>query len=63
MIICSCENVKDKEITHLISQGCVNASEIKKILRAGGDCGGCMPQITKMIEETSSSSEEDNPLK
>lgn len=52
-IVCACFNITEDEIKHAITQNnLATVEEITNYTKAGGGCGGCIPQIEKILEET-----------
>ncbi|MBM3562113.1 MAG: nitrate reductase [Alphaproteobacteria bacterium] len=49
-LICSCFGVGQKKIEAAIAQGCRTAPEVGKATRAGSNCGGCRPEIERLIK-------------
>jgi assimilatory nitrate reductase catalytic subunit len=48
--ICACFSVSEAEITAAIAeQGCRSPAEIGKALKAGTNCGSCIPEIKKLL--------------
>ena len=55
-IICSCFSVGINTISNAIrSQNLTNVDAIGEALRAGTNCGSCLPELKKVIQETLSS--------
>ncbi len=52
-LICSCENITKEAICNPIKEGtAVSLNDIKKCTKAGTGCGGCIPMINDLIEDT-----------
>ena len=54
-IVCSCFNVGDKAILKAIGDGCTTPAEIGKCLKAGTNCGSCLPEIKELLSGTQES--------
>jgi NifU-like protein len=51
-IICTCFGVTDKEIERVITENNLETVEqVTNYCKAGGGCGGCQPEIEKIIEK------------
>jgi NifU-like protein len=49
-VVCSCFNVTDKEIEHAVREnGLKTVEQVTNYTKAGGGCGGCIPQIEEII--------------
>jgi assimilatory nitrate reductase catalytic subunit len=48
-IVCACFGVGGEKIESAIRDGCRTTSEIGEALRAGTNCGSCLPEIKRMI--------------
>jgi assimilatory nitrate reductase catalytic subunit len=49
-IVCACFSVSEAAIAGAIAeQGCRSAAEIGKALKAGTNCGSCIPEIKKLL--------------
>ena len=48
-LICACFGVGGRRIESAIAQGCRSTKEIGATLRAGTNCGSCLPEIKRMI--------------
>ena len=58
MYVCVCKAVKDKEINQYLESGlCKNLKDISKICQAGRQCGRCVPEIRKLVDEHHSKNE------
>lgn len=52
-IICSCESVSKMKICEVIkSKNLSEVNSIKKLTKAGTGCGGCVPLLTDLLNET-----------
>jgi len=48
--VCACFSVSEAAITSAIAeQGCRSPAEIGKVLKAGTNCGSCIPEIKKLL--------------
>ncbi|MFW5774755.1 MAG: Fe-S cluster assembly protein NifU [Chitinivibrionales bacterium] len=51
-VICTCFNVTDKDIEKAIKENnLTTVDEITNYTKAGGGCGGCIPQIEELLEK------------
>jgi nitrite reductase (NADH) large subunit len=50
--ICSCENVTKGDLCAKIEEGCTDLGALKKCTKAGTGCGGCVPMVTDLLNET-----------
>ncbi|WP_040781670.1 nitrite reductase large subunit NirB [Nocardia pneumoniae] len=50
--ICSCNNVSKGAICGAISDGACDIPSIKKCTTAGTSCGGCVPMLKKLLEQS-----------
>ena len=48
-IICACFTVGEKTIQNAISEGCRSAAAIGEKLKAGTNCGSCIPEINEIL--------------
>jgi len=53
MRICHCHAVSDREIRAAAQCGATTVGQVARVCRAGGTCGGCVPAIREIIEQTS----------
>jgi len=52
MIVCSCSGISDKKIRLWVQAGEISSvSDIRRQCQAGHDCGTCMFQIKKIIDD------------
>jgi len=52
-IVCACFGVGLEAIRRAITQGtAVNVAEIGRALRAGTNCGSCIPELQGIVERT-----------
>jgi assimilatory nitrate reductase catalytic subunit len=49
-VICACFGVGAKAISAAIAQGCDSPRAVGAKLRAGTNCGSCIPEIKRLIE-------------
>ncbi|WP_029897292.1 nitrite reductase large subunit NirB [Nocardia brasiliensis] len=50
--ICSCNNVSKGDICGAIAEGVCDIAGVKKCTSAGTSCGGCVPMIKKLLEQS-----------
>ncbi|NUS43376.1 MAG: nitrite reductase large subunit [Mycobacteriaceae bacterium] len=50
--VCSCNNVSKGAICGAIADGACDIAEVKKCTSAGTSCGGCVPMIKKLLEQS-----------
>ncbi|WP_069163551.1 nitrite reductase large subunit NirB [Nocardia altamirensis] len=50
--ICSCNNVSKGSICGAIADGACDIAGIKKCTSAGTSCGGCVPMLKKLLEQS-----------
>jgi assimilatory nitrate reductase catalytic subunit len=48
-VVCACFNVTAARIEEVIASGCRDAAQVGKVLRAGTNCGSCLPEIKRLI--------------
>lgn len=48
-VICHCKNVDYITIRHAMCEGARTVAEIKEMTGAGTGCGGCIPEIEKIL--------------
>ena len=53
MLICSCRAVNDRSIRAAIQAGATTPQELAEMCGAGGECGGCVPALLELLDETS----------
>ena len=52
-LICSCEGVTKKDISDAVEiQGCENFDAVKKCTKAGTGCGGCVPMVKDIVNNS-----------
>lgn len=49
--ICTCENVTKGDIERAVAGGCSDLAAIKCTTRAATGCGGCVPQVTAIMND------------
>jgi bacterioferritin-associated ferredoxin len=58
MYVCVCKAVKDKEINQYLESGlCNSVKDISKTCEAGRQCGRCVPEIRRLVNEYHSQNE------
>ncbi|WP_067468624.1 nitrite reductase large subunit NirB [Nocardia amamiensis] len=50
--ICSCNNVSKGAICGAIAEGACDVPSVKKCTTAGTSCGGCVPMLKKLLEQS-----------
>ncbi|MEF3366731.1 molybdopterin-dependent oxidoreductase [Methylocystis sp. 9N] len=50
-LICACFGVGAKRIEAAIGAGCKTAADVGKALRAGTNCGSCLPEIRRLVTQ------------
>lgn len=50
MIVCSCRAVTDRTVHAAIASGAETIDEVANRCGAGGRCGGCWPELERLIE-------------
>ncbi len=58
-IVCACAGVSAKAIDAAISQGCRDTAAIGERLRAGTNCGSCLPEIRRMLSQRTAPEDKD----
>ncbi len=49
-LVCSCFRVTDKQIQTIIEQeGCVSLHQLQSVLKCGSNCGSCVPEVNKIL--------------
>jgi bacterioferritin-associated ferredoxin len=51
MRVCHCKGVSDRQIRSAISAGARSADEIGSHCRAGTGCGGCLPEVCRLLDD------------
>lgn len=51
-IVCACHSVGRNQIIQSIQeQGCHSAEEVGKYCKAGTNCGSCLPEVSRLVEQ------------
>jgi len=50
MFVCSCRAVTDRTVDAAIASGASSIEEIATRCGAGGRCGGCWPELERLLE-------------
>jgi assimilatory nitrate reductase catalytic subunit len=50
MIVCHCFRVSDREIRNCVREGACNVGEVGQVCDAGMACGGCRPEIARIVD-------------
>ena len=50
MIVCSCRAVSDRTVEATIASGAHGIADIAARCGAGGRCGGCWPELERLLE-------------
>ncbi len=50
--VCSCFGIGENTIRAAIAGGCTTLQEVTRKLKAGGNCGSCVPDIKQLIEKS-----------
>ena len=50
-LICFCHGVLETEIRKAIAEGANTVAEVQEKTRASTGCGGCMPEVERLIAE------------
>lgn len=53
MYVCVCFAVSDKQISDMVAKGAKSYKDIKKLCKAGSDCGACIKTIKSLIKKPS----------
>ena len=51
MLVCHCHVVNDRRIRAEIERGARDEIDIARACGAGTDCGGCVPAISRLLDE------------
>lgn len=51
MWVCHCKGVTDGQIRSAISAGARSVPEIGTYCRAGTGCGGCLPEVCRLLDD------------
>lgn len=49
MIVCHCRAVNDRTVRSAIHAGADDVDEVARVCGAGGDCGGCVLRIERLL--------------
>ena len=52
MLVCSCRAVTDRTICAAIAAGADTIDDVARMCTAGSRCGGCWPQLQRMLAES-----------
>ena len=52
-LVCSCFSVGRETIARAVQGGCGDVTQIGRLLRAGTNCGSCIPELRRIIGEES----------
>ena len=52
MWVCHCKSVTDRQIRSAIKSGARTTGEIGTYCRAGTGCGGCLPEVCRLLDDT-----------
>lgn len=50
MIVCSCRRISDRTVGAAAASGAASLEELIARCGAGGRCGGCHPELERIIE-------------
>lgn len=50
-LVCFCHGVLESEIRKAIAEGAKTVAEVQEKTRASTGCGGCMPEVERLIVE------------
>jgi bacterioferritin-associated ferredoxin len=51
VFVCSCRAVTDRTVDATIVSGASTIEEVARRCGAGGRCGGCWPELQRLIDE------------
>ena len=51
MWVCHCKSVTDRQIRTAIDAGARTPVEIGSFCRAGTGCGGCIPEVCRLLDD------------
>lgn len=51
MVVCSCLAVNDRAVRDAIANGAASIDDLSAKCRAGGRCGGCWPELERLLAE------------
>lgn len=52
MLVCHCKRVNDRTIRAAVESGAKCRGQVAKACGAGTGCGGCIPEVERIIEHT-----------
>jgi assimilatory nitrate reductase catalytic subunit len=52
VIVCACFSVGHRSIERAIAEGCRDPASIGRVLKAGTNCGSCVPELRQLIDST-----------
>nr|MDT0667865.1 (2Fe-2S)-binding protein [Micromonospora sp. DSM 115978] len=52
MLVCSCFAVSDRTLRSVIASGARDADEIGERCDAGTGCGGCLEEISELLDQS-----------
>jgi len=50
VIVCSCRRVSDRTVSASVVAGAATIPEVAALCGAGSRCGGCHPELARLIE-------------
>jgi len=50
VIVCSCRRVSDRAVSASVIAGAASVPEVAALCGAGSRCGGCHPELERLIE-------------
>jgi assimilatory nitrate reductase catalytic subunit len=53
-IVCACYGVGERAIRRAIADGAKSVEELGTCLKAGSNCGSCLPELKRLLDESSS---------
>jgi len=59
VIVCSCRGVTDRTVGAAVASGATSPTEVASRCGAGSRCGGCWPELERLIEAHCSGSVDD----
>ncbi len=52
MLVCHCKRVSDRTIRAAVESGATCRSSVGQVCGAGTGCGGCVPEVERIIQHT-----------
>jgi bacterioferritin-associated ferredoxin len=52
VVVCSCRVISDRTVRAAIANGADTVELIISSCKAGGRCGGCWPELERLIDES-----------